>query len=240
MVDKNEIRAAFAARLHQALDLAGVRSRGRGVDVQKALSDYGLSKTPQAVSKWLNGESIPEPNSMRALSKWLNVRLEWLHFGVEPHSAALVKDAIAYPRSQHLDGQPSQFRQVPLVPWAAVDEWCNVERSSDFKNASWLACPAEISPKGFALRVSGDSMTNAAAGRSYPQGSIIYADPAQFAALGDRVIARVPRSNEATFKIFVEDGGRKYLRAINAQYPLIDITDSVHIYAKVIGSFIPD
>jgi len=84
MVDKNELRAAFSARLHEALDDAGVRSRGRGVDIHKHLKMVGVDKTTQAISKWLNGEAIAEADSMTALCAWLNVRREWLEYGVLP------------------------------------------------------------------------------------------------------------------------------------------------------------
>ena len=78
MVDKNELRAAFTARLHEALDDAGVRTRGRGVDIHAYLVKVGAEKSKQAISKWLNGESLPEADSMAVLCSWLKVRREWL------------------------------------------------------------------------------------------------------------------------------------------------------------------
>src|SRR5450830_1147307 len=84
MVDKNELRAAFTARLHEALDDAGVRTRGRGVDIHNHLKSLGVNKSPQAVSKWLNGDAIAEADSMVALCSWLKVRREWLEYGVMP------------------------------------------------------------------------------------------------------------------------------------------------------------
>ena len=67
MVDKDKLRAAFSARLHEALDDAGVRARGRGVDIHKRLKSVGVNKTTQAISKWLNGEAMAEADSMVAL-----------------------------------------------------------------------------------------------------------------------------------------------------------------------------
>jgi SOS-response transcriptional repressor LexA len=83
-------------------------------------------------------------------------------------------------------------------------------------------------------------MTNPGPGRSYPAGCIIFVDPEAETKTGDRVIARVPRTNEATFKILVADAGRQFLRPINPQYPIIDITEETHICGKVVGSFIPE
>ncbi|MDA3978653.1 MULTISPECIES: helix-turn-helix domain-containing protein [Gallibacterium] len=38
--------------------------------------------TQQAVYKWLNGLAIPAPDKIQTLSKWLNVKPEWLRYGI--------------------------------------------------------------------------------------------------------------------------------------------------------------
>lgn len=241
MVDKNELRAAFSARLHEALDDAGVRTRGRGVDIHKHLKSVGVDKSPQAVSKWLNGDAIAEADSMVALCSWLNVRREWLEYGVQPKERS--RDASIH----RLSGghEPNvleltrRFEKVPLISWVQAGAWC--EANFELHDGeSWLSCPVPISDSGYALKVQGDSMTNPGPGRSYPAGCIIFVDPEAETKTGDRVIARVPRTNEATFKILVEDAGRQFLRPINLQYPVIDITEETHICGKVVGSFIPE
>ncbi|RMR22420.1 hypothetical protein ALP91_200067 [Pseudomonas savastanoi pv. glycinea] len=83
-------------------------------------------------------------------------------------------------------------------------------------------------------------MTNPRSGRSYPSDCIVFIDPEVRATTRDRVIARVPRTNEVTFKVLLEDAGRQYLRPINPQYPIIDIIEETHIRGKVMGSFIPE
>ncbi|WP_262020399.1 LexA family transcriptional regulator [Pseudomonas sp. Pse35] len=240
MVDKNELRAAFTARLHEALDDAGVRARGRGVDIHKHLKKAGVDKSPQAVSKWLNGDAVPEPDSMVALCAWLNVRREWLEYGVMPKGQGSESNV------HHLSGHDSnvrdvtrRFGKVPLISWVQAGAWCEANFVQP-DGESWLSCPVPISTAGYALKVMGDSMTNPGPGRSYPAGCIIFVDPEAETKTGDRVIARVPRTNEATFKILVEDAGRQFLRPINPQYPIIDITEETHICGKVVGSFIPE
>ncbi|SFB54233.1 SOS-response transcriptional repressor LexA (RecA-mediated autopeptidase) [Pseudomonas simiae] len=241
MVDKNELRAAFTARLHEALDDAGVRTRGRGVDIHKHLVKVGLEKSTQAISKWLNGESIPEADSMAVLCTWLKVRREWLQYGVPPKERTInsnvrpLNDVI----ENNVHEVTRRFGKVPLISWVQAGAWCeaNFEQND---GESWLSCPVPISESGYALKVLGDSMTNPGPGRSYPTGCIIFVDPEAETKTGDRVIARVPRTNEATFKILVEDAGRQFLRPINPQYPIIDITEETHICGKVVGSFIPE
>lgn len=241
MVDKNELRAAFTARLHEALDDAGVRTRGRGVDIHKHLVKVGAEKSTQAISKWLNGESIPEADSMVVLCSWLKVRREWLEYGVLPkkqeNDSGLHRLAKGHESNVH--EVTRIFGKVPLISWVQAGAWCEANFETH-DGETWLSCPVAISESGYALKVQGDSMTNPGPGRSYPAGCIIFVDPEAETKTGDRVIARVPRTNEATFKVLVEDAGRQFLRPINPQYPIIDITEETHICGKVVGTFLPE
>ena len=241
MVDKNELRAAFTARLHEALDDAGVRTRGRGVDIHKHLVKVGAEKSTQAISKWLNGESIPEADSMVVLCSWLKVRREWLEYGVLPkkqeNDSGMHSPAKGHESNVH--EVTRMFGKVPLISWVQAGAWCEANFETH-DGETWLSCPVAISDSGYALKVQGDSMTNPGPGRSYPAGCIIFVDPEAETKTGDRVIARVPRTNEATFKVLVEDAGRQFLRPINPQYPIIDITEETHICGKVVGTFLPE
>lgn len=243
MVDKNTLRAAFSERLHEALDDAGVRSRGRGVDIHRQLKSLGVKKTTQAISKWLNGEAIAEADSMVALCSWLKVRREWLEYGVFPKDQTAENNVRQLPvaNSNNVTAINHRFGKVPLISWVQAGAWCEAIVNFEESDAdSWLSCPVPISSQGFALKVLGDSMTNPGPGRSYPTGCIIFVDPDAETKTGDRVIARVPRTNEATFKVLVEDAGRQFLKPINPQYPIIEITEETHICGKVVGSFIPE
>ncbi|ROO03810.1 peptidase S24 [Pseudomonas fluorescens] len=243
MVDKNSLRAAFSARLHEALDDAGVRRRGRGVDIHRQLKSLGVEKTTQAISKWLNGEAMAEADSMSALCSWLQVRREWLEYGVQPKEQTGESNVRQLPTGDgsNIRAISQRFGKIPLISWVQAGAWCEAISNFEAHDAdSWLSCPVAISTQGYALRVLGDSMTNPGPGRSYPTGCIIFVDPEAETKAGDRVIARVPRTNEATFKILVEDAGRQFLRPINPQYPIIEITEETHICGKVVGSFIPE
>lgn len=241
MVDKNAIRAAFSERLHEALNDAGVRSRGRGVDIHRHLKSMGVDKTTQAVSKWLNGEAMAEADSMAALCSWLKVRREWLEYGVLPKDQAGESNVRNLPdrNEGNVREITRRFGKVPLISWVQAGSWCEANIEAHY-GETWLSCPVAISSSGYALTVLGDSMTNPGPGRSYPTGCIIFVDPEAEAKTGDRVIARVPRTNEATFKVLVEDAGRQFLKPINPQYPIIEITEETHICGKVVGSFIPE
>jgi len=99
----------------------------------------------------------------------------------------------------------------------------------------WLLCPSKGSESTYALRVEGDSMT-AQFGKSYPEGSIIFVDPALLdVTTGDRIIAKIKGDSKTTFKVYVEDAGKKYLKPLNPAYPLI--TDPFRVLGKVIGKW---
>lgn len=243
MVDKDTLRAAFSERLHEALDDAGVRTRGRGVDIHRRLKSMGVDKTTQAISKWLNGEAMAEADSMAALSTWLNVRREWLEYGVLPKQdmSGRAPHILAGVDESNVDEVMQRFGKVPLISWVQAGAWCEaISNFEAYDPDSWLSCPVPISDQGYALKVLGDSMTNPGPGRSYPTGCIIFVDPEAETKTGDRVIARLPRTNEATFKILVSDAGRQFLRPINPQYPIIEITEETHICGKVVGAFLPE
>lgn len=84
MVETQEIRDAFAARLNRALDEMPEirRERGRNVDLHGALEKLGARAKKQATHKWLTGASIPERDNMELLARWLGVRVEWLEYGL--------------------------------------------------------------------------------------------------------------------------------------------------------------
>lgn len=76
MVQIEELRMAFVGRLKQALDAKGIPQWGAGARLAKI-----TSVTPKAVSKWLNGESIPGAAKMLTLANALDVKVEWLQHG---------------------------------------------------------------------------------------------------------------------------------------------------------------
>lgn len=71
-------RGAFAARLRQALDEAGY-----GKAQLKEIAGL-FEVTPQAVRKWLSGESLPSSTRAGAVAALLGVRRAWLMDGEPP------------------------------------------------------------------------------------------------------------------------------------------------------------
>jgi len=130
--------------------------------------------------------------------------------------------------------------KIPLISWVSAGTWCESPDNYPVGDAEdWLPAPRNAGSRSFALRVINDSMTSPYPGqRSYPHGTIIYVDPDKPITNGCRVVART--NGEYTFKAYIEDAGRKYLKPINPTYDKIDITEDVHICGVVIGSYMPE
>ncbi|ATR83801.1 hypothetical protein CS390_15260 [Pseudomonas sp. HLS-6] len=79
MVQADEMRKAFVARLKIALAANEIPERGAGARLAEI-----VKTTPKATSKWLNAESMPRGTNMRIVAEALKVRAEWLEYGVPP------------------------------------------------------------------------------------------------------------------------------------------------------------
>lgn len=72
---------AFAARLKQALEAAGVRSSPAVVASEFNLRYWGKSITAHTARAWLAGVAVPMQDKIRTLSDWLHVNPDELRFG---------------------------------------------------------------------------------------------------------------------------------------------------------------
>jgi SOS-response transcriptional repressor LexA len=73
-------------------------------------------------------------------------------------------------------------------------------------------------------------------GKSYPDGCIIFVDPERKSPNnGERVIAKIEGAPEVTFKVYMYDAGRAWLRALNSNYPPID--NPFRVLGTVVGKW---
>ena len=103
MVKKEDLKEEFSRRLRAALLDAGVGGRGETKRIREALKLQGISMSEPGIWKWLNSSAIPDKTNILALSRWLNVRPEWLEYG-----------------------RNSDLRESNVPPeseWRAVDAW---------------------------------------------------------------------------------------------------------------------
>lgn len=194
-----------------------------------------------AVSHYLNGVNPLNADIAVVFSKVVREP-------VSKFSPRLAKDLNKYSTATERPGlgvaePPGSYTphfSIPLISEVNAGAWCeSPDNYAPGDAEEWLPAPRNAGARTFALRVVNDSMTSPYPGqRSYPDGMIIYVDPDKEVTNGARVVARA--NGDYTFKSYIEDAGRKYLKPINPTYEKIDITDDVHICGVVIGSYLPE
>jgi SOS-response transcriptional repressor LexA len=103
----------------------------------------------------------------------------------------------------------------PLISWVQAGNWDEIARSFQLGDAEdLLPCPVRCSRRSFVLRVQGESMEP-----KFHDGDLIFVDPLVSADSGRYVVVRLEYSQEATFKQLIVEGGRRYLKALNPDWP---------------------
>ena len=207
-------RQGLAARLREAL-------RGSGVTNAKIAERCGV--TVQAVTGWLRDGKIARrhiPTIAAATSR----DIAWLMSGKgEPLAPELEANTSPGPPLRHL----------PLISWVQAGTWTEIEDPLEPGTYERLVpVTKRYSKRAYALRIEGDSMSSLD-GDSFPDGSIIAVEPTQEARHGSYVVVRLEGSKETTFKQFVIDGDRMYLRPRNPRYPIIEIDEEATICGVV-------
>jgi SOS-response transcriptional repressor LexA len=213
-MDENNLKTRIAALLKE-----------KGLSETEAAK---LAKTSQStLHRVITGEiASPRAQTVEKIANALGVTYSYLIEGSkEEHRKE--------PRNQQVSYDDLLEQQgVPLI------EWDLLAAGTTMINPLKIVCPIPHSPKTFATRVKDNTMT-AQYGRSYPEGCIIFIDPAraEHAKNGDRVYAMI-ESTIPSFKQFGEADGQRYLQSINLQYPLI--TKEFEIKGLVIGMWMPE
>ncbi|MFK3816419.1 S24 family peptidase [Pseudomonas sp. NPDC089407] len=103
--------------------------------------------------------------------------------------------------------------RYPVLRWSELGA-AETEEPAVFEQTDYLA-----QGKAFWLTVENDAMS-AVSGRSVPQGMRMLVDPGIEAEPGRLVIARQP-GKPAIFRELAEEGGERYLKALNSNYPAL-------------------
>lgn len=210
----------------------------KSAPAQSALSRLTGIAQPN-FTRWLSGTATPDSAKVQILARRLGLTTDQM-LGLESIPGIDTEDGIQEPSAIYTIA--TKLQQVPIINSVQAGNWRDSEDIYQPGQCDeWIACPVTHSKFTFALRVQGDSMVSPhGTERSYPPGCIIFVDPERVAENGSKVVVRLPNSNDTTFKVLAIDSGNRYLRPINPQFPVIQITDEAVICGVVIGSFIPE
>lgn len=125
-------------------------------------------------------------------------------------------------------------KEFPLISWVSAGQWLEaVEPYKLEEIEEWPETTTNAGANSFWLTVKGDSMTSPV-GFTVPEGMMILVDPSKEAKSGKLVVAKLMNDNEATFKMYIEDAGRCFLKPLNPQYPVTEINGNCQIIGTVV------
>ncbi|QVI69157.1 LexA family protein [Pseudomonas syringae] len=198
------------------------RLRARMTDLKLSATELssriGVSKA--TITFWRNGTNGATGSNLMELAKALQCSPQWLETGKGDMQDSPMRGT--EPSNVGEIDRPTGIYRYPVVSSVAAGTWSEAVETG-------LVDRYEISDykakgRAFWLEVAGDSMT-APTGMSVPEGMLILVDPGIEARPGKLVVAKLPSSNEATFKKLIDDAGQLYLKPLNPGYSMIKCSD---------------
>lgn len=159
---------------------------------------------------------IENPRKIKELAEALRTTPEYLQFGVgEIDNATVVASAGNY---------------LPLISLVQAGSWTDIHEVAPM-DVELYPCPIKCSQHSFIVKVEGESMLP-----RFEAGDLIYVDPEVQVENGSYVVARLDDENQATFKQLIIDGNKKYLKALNPDWPtkFVEINGNCTLVGKVV------
>lgn len=195
-----------------------------------------LERSESQVSQWINGSAHSGTGKPRGM------RSETARFIEEKCAKPVGWLDIAHGKaSENTRPGPDISGKVPLISSVQAGAWADIANNiQPHEAADWILCPVKHGQHTFCLVVEGESMRNPGQKPSYDPGDIIFVDPDQIAQSGDRVVVRLDGDSKATFKQYIEEDGRKILKALNPDWKprYVELDSEATICGTVIGKWV--
>lgn len=185
------------------------RRQARGWSLQRTCDESGGALYPSFLSAVEKGTSMPSVSIAAALAVAFDTTVDALLEESSNPGLALAPAESA--------------KRVPVVPWAMAVEWAGNPDPKRLPNGTPWILPPENPPGAlFALVVPDDSM-HAMSGPAFPIGSTIFVNPKRAPEPNDFVVGYISTPANMTFKRLIQNGDQRYLRALNPQFPMVQI-----------------
>lgn len=224
----SEIEAAECAALNA---IYKAKKKSLGISQEKIAIEGLKANSQSAASHYLTGRNALNIEAAAVFARYLQVP-------VSEFSERLAKEIRGM--SESSDSNVGEARhqvesyRYPVISWVAAGSWAEaVEPYPAGYSDRYEFSEYDSKGPAFWLEVKGDSMTSPA-GQSITEGTLILVDTEAEAAPGKLVIAKLPESNEATFKKLVSDGGRLFLKPLNPGYPIEPFDERCRIVGVVV------
>jgi SOS-response transcriptional repressor LexA len=212
-MDTREVRLANLIKL---IELHGQKNVAEAMNVDTAyISQLKNPKNPKNIGEKLarrteGGLDLP--------SGWM----DQLHYDgqvIADGSNTYSPPALPAPHTANIEPALSpRGNRVPIISWVQAGHASEVIDLFEPGEADdWIQPSCYTKAHTYALRVQGDSMAP-----DFKQGMILVVEPEMDYFCGDFVIAK-NGEDEATFKQYIRDAGKEYLKPLNPQYPIIEM-----------------
>ncbi len=197
------------------------RRHARGWTLQQLCDETGGAIYTSHLSSIERGKMTPNVAIAAAIAKALSVSLD-----------ALIEES----RVGGLQIATSEMaRRVPVITWENAAQWAANPDVAGLPQATPWVLPLDNPPgRQFAMIVRDEAM-HAPSGPAFPIGSTIFVDPTRQATPNDFVVGHTGDPTEPTFKKLIRDGSQRYLRALNPQFPILQVDDTFEVIGVVVG-----
>jgi SOS-response transcriptional repressor LexA len=199
-----------------------VKLRMKELSLTQEMLAKQMEVTRGAIAHYLGGRRVPPTKQFQKLARILQTDPVWLQYGIDP-----AKDPEAAKAYKKEMDPLNPITPIPILTWKLIAETADLEELDKIQRKIEYLPHLYTDELGhYAVRVKGDAMT-ATSGHmtSFREGDIVQVDQAAHPRHNDYVVVVLPDATEATFRQFIVEGGEKYLKPINPQYPLIQVSD---------------
>lgn len=206
------------------------RLRAKMIELGLNESQLGRrSGVPQpTINRILSGESSsPRRPTVEKIAKALRVSPDWLMFGTGEDK---------FDANVELATGPTRYYEYPEISWVQAGvaaEAMDLFNVGDFEATH--PSDAWAGPNGFWLKVKGPSMTSVN-GMSFSEGMLILVAPGSDVENGQYVVAKLIDTNEATFKQFIWDSGKAYLKPLNPAFSTVEVNETWLVVGRVVDA----
>lgn len=129
---------------------------------------------------------------------------------------------------------------VPLIDWQNVATFSPSNHQPIYSlvlaRKQPIAC---FSQYAFALKLYDDSMESSE-GLTFPMGGVVLVEPEHVVRAQTFVIANLPETQQVVMRQLVYEGNKRYLKALNPKYPVLEIEQPQSIIYGVVKLLLQD
>ena len=223
--DKGTYKLLSMTTLAERMKIA----RAHAKITQRKLAEIAGVEQP-AISQMESGKTLKSAHLV-AIAKACGVSAEWLANG----AGGMTAETSGFDANVEPSIGPIRFYEYPEISWVQAGVATEALDLSNIAACEKHPSDAWAGPNGFWLKVKGPSMTSQG-GVSFSEGMVILVAPGFDVESGQYVVARMIDTNESTFKQFIWDSGRAYLKPLNPVFSTVEVDDTWQVVGKVVDA----